>query len=175
MEKFKYESMYKFEVGILTTGECNAFVPMAVCETSEGYHVEHKLSGFENMNFEQFENPYDMLCAIEKVARLVRDGYDYLISWDRYDCNAKNIYYKKSTEGEASMVIKFIPVEENERKEFPLIDFLDSLPQINRFVDEYVNIIKEGIIRKNLSVEGVVSLLQETKRNAFLSGWSGEK
>lgn len=104
--RLEEDTMRDYERVMLTSGECNFFMPMGFMGEDEGEVVCYDCSGFAPIGSYRIEKTEDALYILENVLLIVGKSVEYLITPAKITINSDTVFYNKET-GEVK--IAYVP------------------------------------------------------------------
>lgn len=104
--RLEENTMRDYERIMLTSGECNFFMPMGFMGEESGEIVCYDCSGFAPISSYRIEKTEDALYILECVLLIVGKSVEYLITPSRITVNSDTVFYNKET---GQVKIAYVP------------------------------------------------------------------
>lgn len=161
-------TMRDFEKIMLTSGDCNLFMPMGFINENGGEYGRYNCSGFAPLNSYRVERTEDALYILENVLIILGKAVEYFIDPARVTLTTETVFYNKDT---GQIKITYIPLtgkksnlrknivifinqlkaEIRDGKEGYLIEAAKYIYYHNYYLQEMVN--KVGLLKRQLYLE----------------------
>jgi len=105
--RLEENTMRHYERVMLTSGECNFFMPMGFMGEDSGEVVCYDCSGFAPISSYRIEKTEDALFILEAVLLIIGKSVEYLITPSRITVTADTVFYNKET---GQVKIAYVPM-----------------------------------------------------------------
>lgn len=172
--RLEEETMQDFEKIMLTSGECNIFIPMGFIREGDGEYGSYNCSGFAPLSSYRIERTEDALYILENVLLILKRAVEYFIDPAKVKVTSETVFYNKDT---GQVKIAYIPLmkdEMNLRKN--LVGFIGYLK--SEICDGRENYLVEAakyIYFHNYYLREMVNKVGLLKRQAYLEQNIGGK
>lgn len=123
--RLEENTMRNYEKIMLTSGECNLFMPMGFIGDDNGEVVCYDCSGYAPLSSYSVEKTEDALYILECVLLIVGRAIEYLITPARITINEETVFYNKET---GKVKIAYVPLSgEQNSIRGNLVSFIDQL------------------------------------------------
>ena len=109
--RLEEDAMRDFEKIMLTSGQCNLFMPMGFMGDERGETVCYDCSGFTPLSRYRIERTDDALYILENTMIILGKAVDYLIAPAKITLTTDTVFYNKET-GEVK--IAYVPFRQGE-------------------------------------------------------------
>ena len=111
--KFEENAVLDFEKVMLTSGECNIFIPMGFMNENGYEYGRYNCSGFAPMSSYRVERTEDALYILENVLLILCRAMEYFIDPAKVKITMDTVFYNKDT---GQIKIAYIPLPRSETR-----------------------------------------------------------
>ena len=164
--RLEENTMRDYEKIMLTSGECNLFMPMGFIGDENGEVVCYDCSGFAPLSSYSVEKTEDALYILECVLLIVGRAVEYLITPARITINEDTVFYNKET---GRVKIAYVPLTDTQASiRSNLVSFIDQLKDnIKDGNDHYLDDAAKFITYHNYYIKEMVNKVGLFKRQLY--------
>lgn len=165
--KLRENSIMEYEKIMLSSGQCDFFMPMGFMGEEGGETVCYDCSGFVPLSGYRIEKTEDALYLLERTLIILGKSVEYLISPYRITLNTDTVFYNKDT---GQVKIAYVPNPEDKtslRKN--LVAFIGQLKEdIRDGREDYLTQTAKCIYYKNYYIKDVITQVALYKRKLYM-------
>ncbi|NLD19183.1 MAG: hypothetical protein GX663_02910 [Clostridiales bacterium] len=154
--RFEENTVMEFEKVVLSSGDCNLFIPMGFMGDDKGETVMYNCSGFAPLRSYRIASIQEALYIMERVAVILEKAVGYLISPTKITLTLDTVFYNGET---GEIKIAYVPIlgyETTLRKN--MVRFIGMLMKNIRESDkEKLVEIAKYIYCKNYSMQDIIN------------------
>lgn len=172
----KEDSIYDFERIMLSSGECQLFMPMVFMDEMDHQTAYYDCGGFSPLNKFRIDRTEDALYILEKTLLILSQSVEYLLTPARVTLTTETVFYEKES---GEIKIAYVPMTgEAISLRRNLITFIaqiksDVMDGHTHYLDELANLI----YRNNYHIRDIINktglmrrdLYQKTKAKEIVS------
>lgn len=165
--KLSENSMMEYEKVMLSSGQCDFFMPMGFMGEGDGETACYDCSGFVPLSSYRIEKTEDALYLLERTLIILGKSVEYLISPYRITLNTNTVFYNKDT---GQVKIAYVPNQsENPDLRKNLVAFIGQLKEeIRDGCEEYLTETAKYIYYKNYYIKDVITKVALFKRKLYV-------
>ena len=167
--RLEENTMRNYEKIMLTSGECNLFMPMGFIGDDNGEVVCYDCSGFAPLSSYSVEKTEDALYILECVLLIVGKAVEYLITPARITINEDTVFYNKET---GKVKIAYVPLKDEKASiRGNLVNFIEQLKvNIKDGKEHYLDETSKFITYHNYYIREMVNKVGLFKRQLYTEG-----
>ena len=164
--KLEENTMRDFERIILTSGNCNLFMPMGFMSEEGGETVCYDCSGFAPLSSYRIERTEDVLYILERTLLILGKSVEYLITPAKVKLTAETVFHNKET-GEVK--IAYVPLDGRRNSlRRNIVAFIGQLKcDVCDGYDEYLDKLAGYIYYNNYYIKDIVNKIGLFKRELY--------
>ncbi len=159
-------SLAEYEKVMLSSGQCEFFMPMGFIASDEGQMACYDCSGFCPLSSYRIERTEDALYLLERTMIILGNAVQYFISPAKVTLTTDTVFYNKDT---GQVKIAYVPVTEGSpdlRRN--LTSFIDQLKvDIRDGRRDYLDETVEYIYYKNYYISDIITKVALMKRQIY--------
>lgn len=166
--KLEENTMRDFERVMLTSGNCNLFMPMGFMSEDGGETVCYDCSGFTPLSSYCIERTDDVLYILERTLLILGKSVEYLITPAKVKLTTDTVFHNKET-GEVK--IAYVPLDGNRNSlRRNIVAFIGQLKRdVCDGYDEYLDKTAQYIYYNNYYIKDIVNKIGLFKREIYES------
>lgn len=164
--KLEENAFRDYEKIMLSSGECNFFMPMGFMGEGESEFVSYDCSGFAPLSSYRVEKTEDALYILECVLLIVGKSIEYFITPAKITISTDTVFYNKDT---SQVKIAYIPIgNDNVSMRHNLISFIKQLKEdICDGNEKYLEETEKLIMYHNYYIREMVNKIGLFKRQIY--------
>ena len=162
----KEDAIYDFERIMLSSGECQLFMPMVFMDESDHQTAYYDCGGFSPLCKYRIDRTEDALYILEKTLLILSKSVEYLLTPARVMLTTETVFYDKEN---GDIKIAYVPVTgEAVSLRRTLITFIaqiktDVMDGQTRYLDELANLI----YRNNYHIRDIINKVGLMRRELY--------
>ena len=165
--RLEENAMQDFEKVMLTSGECNLFIPMGFVSENGREYGNYNCSGFAPLSSYRIERTEDALYILENVLIILKSAVEYYIDPAKVTVTSDTVFYNKDT---GQIKIAYIPLRAeriNRRKN--IVSFIGQLKiELCDGKEKYLVEAAKYIYYHNYSLREMINKAGMLKRQLYM-------
>ncbi len=165
--RLEENSMRDFEKIMLTSGECNLFIPMGFVSENGGEYGNYNCSGFAPLSSYRIERTDDALYILENVLLILKNAVEYYIDPAKVTVSSDTVFYNKDT---GQIKIAYIPLRtEDINLRRNMVSFIGQLKaELRDGKEKYLVESAKYIYYHNYSLREMINKVGLLKRELYM-------
>ncbi len=163
--KLEENTMKEYERVMLTSGECNLFMPMGFMSEDGGETVCYNCSGFTPLSSFRIERTEDVLYILERTLLILERSVEFLITPAKIKLSAETVFFNRET-GEVK--IAYVPGANSSSLRRNIVSFLLEIKgDVRDGHSAYISRIAKHICSRDCYIRDIINRIGIYRREIY--------